>query len=83
MWDAAITEFFEESLIPFDNVSSPAFVKFCKVGLGQPNRTVLSRTTMMRRFGSRYDVTKKALIEYLKGIDYVATTTDLWTAHNR
>ena len=81
MWYAAIAKFFERSLIPFDNVSSDAFLELMKVA--QPNRTVLSRTTMMRRFGSRYDVTKKALIEYLKGIDYVATTTDLWTAHNR
>ena len=79
--DAAVAKLIVKSMCPFDIVNDEGFVEFCATY--QPDRTLISRTTLMRRIQQDYRRLKDKLIKHLKTVDYVATTTDLWTAHNR
>ena len=81
MVDASLEKLIVDAMLPFDTVSNPAFIEHHRIL--QPERTVMPRTTLMRRIKKRYARKKAALIKQLKQVESVATTTDLWTAHSR
>ncbi|KAF3782511.1 putative AC transposase [Nymphaea thermarum] len=48
-----------------------------------PNWVPISRTTMKRDVTKLYEVEKKKLKEYFKGVPSVALTTDMWTSNQQ
>ena len=79
--DEAIETYIVKGMQPFHTVSTPEFREM--VRKLQPDRSVMSRRTLMRRVTKMYDRQKAGLVRKLEAVESVATTTDLWTAHHR
>lgn len=76
-----IVGFITEGLMPFSVVEMPSF-KALVTGL-QPNRSVISRPTVMKRISEKATLIKENIKEAMAKVQHVATTTDCWTAHRR
>ena len=79
--DRLILGYLTEGLLPLSTVELSGF-KDLIVGL-QPNRTVLCRVTVKRRFDEMVCAMKGNIRDTLRHLSFVATTTDCWTAHRR
>ena len=79
--DRLILGYLTEGLLPLSTVELPGF-KDLIVGL-QPNRTVLCRATVKRRFDEMVCAMKVNIRDTLRPLSFVATTTDCWSAHRR
>lgn len=79
--DEAIETYIVSGMVPFHTVSTPEFRAL--ITKLQPERSVISRTTLMRRITKMYGRQKAGLVKHLEAVESVATTTDLWTAHHR
>ena len=67
-----------QGLLPFRMVKLPAFQKFVLVL--QPSVHVISRPTVKRKLAQEAESMKMKIKKGFSSIDYVATTTDCWTA---
>jgi len=67
-----------QGLLPFRIVELPAFRKF--VQILQPDVHVISRSTVKRRLNQATEEMKMKIKTVFSNINYVATTTDCWTA---
>ena len=79
--DQLVRDFVIEDLQPFSVVEQPSFVRLI-TGL-QPSKQVLGRKALMTRIDELYQGMKSELVNHLKKPEWVATTTDCWTARNR
>jgi hypothetical protein len=79
--DDLILDYIIEDLQPFSATEKPSFKKL--IQRLAPNRTLMSRKTVMDRLSNRADAMKKQLIQTFQNVSYVATTTDCWSAHHR
>lgn len=79
--DRLVVDFVTEALLPFSVVGLPSFKRLV-TGL-QPSRTVLCRKTVKARMADMVSALKTRLVETLRSVDCVATTTDCWSARNR
>jgi KRAB domain-containing zinc finger protein len=76
-----VVGFITEGLMPFSVVEMPSF-KALVTGL-QPNRSVISRPTVMKRISEKATLAKQNIKGAMVKVQHVATTTDCWTAHRR
>jgi len=79
--DLAVLNFVIQSLQPFSVVDQPAF-KALLHNL-QPNSSLMSRTTLRRKMDDAAMEMKTNLKEAMKELDFIATTTDCWSARRR
>ena len=70
-----------QGLLPFRMVELPAFQKFVQVL--QPSVNVISRPAVKRKLAQEAESMKMKIKKGFSSIDYVATTTDCWTARRR
>ena len=80
VWQA-VTVLVADNMFPFHCVERPSFKWF--IDYMQTGRKPPSRTSLMRQLGSLYDLNKVRLLDVLTGIQYVATTCDLWSARHK
>ena len=76
-----VVEFITEGLMPFSVVEMPSF-KALVTGL-QPNRSVISRPTVIKRINEKATLVKENVKDAMAKAQHIATTTDCWTAHRR
>ena len=79
--DNLLVKFITEGLMPFSLVEQPAFKEFV-TGL-QPNRSVISRATVVKKISEKASLVKKNLKTAMDKVQHIATTTDCWSAHHR
>ncbi|CAB3977853.1 ATP-dependent DNA helicase PIF1, partial [Paramuricea clavata] len=75
-----MVEFITEGLMPFSVVETPSF-KVLVTGL-QPNRSVISRPTVIKRINEKATMVKENVKDAMAKAQHIATT-DCWTAHQR
>ena len=80
VWQA-VTVLVADNMFPFHCVERPSFKWF--IDFMQTGRKPPSRTSLMRKLCSLYDLNKVRLLDVLTGIQYVATTCDLWSARHK
>lgn len=66
---------------PFSLVEQPAFKDFATAL--NPQCKVLSRPTLKNRIAEAAGQMKTKMISHLSSVNYVATTTDCWSAHQK
>ena len=76
-----VVEFITEGLMPFSVVEMPSF-KVLVTDL-QPNRSVISRPTVIKRINEKATLVKENVKDAMAKAQHIATTTDCWTAHRR
>ena len=79
--DDLVVGFITEGLMPFSLVEMPSFQQLVK-GL-QPNRTVISRPTVMKRITEKAKTIRSNVKTAMVEVQYVSTTTDCWSARRR
>ena len=79
--DKHLIELICQGLLPFRMVELPAFRKFVEVL--QPGVHVISRPTVKRKLALEAESIKMKIKKAVSSIEYVATTTDCWTARRR
>ena len=79
--DNLVVGFITEGLMPFSLVEMPSFQQLVK-GL-QPNRTVISRPTVMKRITEKAKTVRSNVKTAMAEVQYVSTTTDCWSARRR
>ena len=70
-----------QGLLQFKFVELPAFKKLATTL--QPRLRVMSRPTLKRRLKGQLLIVKQTLLAALSNIEFVATTTDYWTARKK
>ncbi|KAB0795331.1 hypothetical protein PPYR_12170 [Photinus pyralis] len=76
-----IVNFFVTNMIPLHVVESDTFNTLIKTL--NPSKSTISRRTLGRRIADSHTLLKQRLIKILDKIDWVATTADCWSAHNK
>jgi hypothetical protein len=79
--DTLITDFIIEDMQSFAVVEQPSFVRLIN-GL-QPTKKVIGRKAVVAGVEKRFEQLKERLTSELSSIQYVCTTADIWSAHNR
>ncbi|XP_027886159.1 uncharacterized protein LOC114152462 [Xiphophorus couchianus] len=79
--EKAIVKYIVHGLRPFSVVEQEPFGEFIKDLV--PNAKMLSRVTLASKIEDGFNEMKAVLIEAMKGVDYVATTTDCWSVRRR
>ena len=79
--DGLTVDLITQGLLPFKFVELPAFKKL--VTTLQPRLHVMSRPTLKRRLKGQLLIMKQTLLAALSNIEFVATTTDCWTARRK
>lgn len=79
--DLAVVNFIVDGLHSFGVVEQPAFIKL----LQNPssNYSVMSRTTLRNQIEKHAKMMKESVKNTMQQIEYIATTTDCWTAHRQ
>lgn len=82
--DRLIMEYITGDMLPFRTVESERFRALVQ-GLSTLGTTVTprSRPTFMKQMNDMYDAKKSALVNCLAEVREVATTADMWSAHNK
>nr|XP_033798231.1 uncharacterized protein LOC117359480 isoform X2 [Geotrypetes seraphini] len=79
--DNLIMNFVIEDMQAFSVVEQPAFVNLI-TGL-QPGRSVMSQNILVGCLEDKFGKMKETLSIHLSKANYVCTTADIWTSHNR
>lgn len=79
--DKAILKFIVEGLHPPHIVKQPRFIEL--VQHLQPNTNVMTRNTVVNKVTKASTDMKIKLKTALNEVEFIATTTDCWTAHRR
>ncbi|XP_048097169.1 uncharacterized protein LOC125293344 [Alosa alosa] len=79
--DHAVLNFVIQSLQPFSVVEQPSFQDLLQDL--QPNASLMSRTTLRRKIDEAAIVMKRNIKEAMDKVDFIATTTDCWSARRR
>lgn len=79
--DDLVVNFITEGLMPFSVVEMPSFKELVK-GL-QPNRSVITRPTVMKRVNEKATLVKEQVKTAMAKAQFIATTTDCWSARRR
>jgi len=78
-----ITNFIIHSMVPLRTVENPFFKKIFE-NIGITNKiNVPSRRNLGRRIHNLFEDTKEKIINDIKNIKYVCTTTDVWSSKKR
>ncbi len=77
----AIVAYMIESMHSWRTVDMASFKTM--LNTFQPNRKVMSRSTLMRTIVKKYSEGKARLCQILGGVKFLATTTDCWSNFNR
>jgi len=82
-FDYDITNFIIHSMIPLRTVENPFFKKlFNNIGITK-KINVPSRRNLVRKIHNLFEDTKEKIINDIKDIKYVCTTTDVWSSKKR
>lgn len=79
--DKAIVNYVVHGLRPFSIVEQEPFREL--VSDLVPNAKMMSRVTLTSKIEDGFNKMKAALTEAMKGVEYVATTTDCWSVRRR
>lgn len=77
----AVIKYVIEGLQPFSVVNLQAFKDLIQDL--QPNATIMSRPTLRSSIAEATKTMKKKVIAAMREVEYIATTTDCWTARRR
>jgi len=76
--DQAVINFVVQGLHPFGVVEQPGFINLIQHTM--PDYTVVSRTTVRAKIKIKTEEMKAKIRRAMQNIEYIATTTDCWTA---
>jgi hypothetical protein len=79
--DELIVKYIVDDLQPFNTTEKPAFQNLISGIL--PNRTLISRKTVMQRVEDQAAAMKQDVISLLQKQRLIATTTDCWSSRHR
>ena len=68
-------------MLAFNIVESESFIRLIRTL--RPNRSAMSRGTLVRRIHSSHSELVGKLLSVLESVPYVSTTADCWSAHHR
>ena len=67
----------------FRTVESPAFRRLARLIPGTTEPETMSRKTFAKYLDDEYVKMERELKKTFDGLDYISTTADIWSAHNR
>lgn len=79
--DKAIMKYVVQGLQPFNIVEQEAFCNFVLDLV--PNSKIMTRVTLTSMIDDAAKLMKIKMIEAMKSVEYIATTTDCWSARRR
>ena len=70
-----------ESMLPFSFVEQSSFKEF--ITACQPGVAIPSRYSVVKTLEKKHESSKAAVASAMTSVEFVATTADCWTAHQR
>ena len=77
-----ISEYVIEDMLPLSTVESPAFRKLVS-GISSAQVSLPDRKSFTAHLDKAFDTMDQRVKSTLDGVDFVCTTADVWTAHNK
>ena len=77
-----ISEYIIEDMLPLSTVKSPAFRKLVS-GISSAQVSLPDRKSFTAHLDKAFDMMEQRVKSTLDGVDFVCTTADVWTAHNK